>query len=257
MRSRWGLVWQVVGLVAVSGCGETAPPLRTDGATCTVASTTASGGGCRIDLACSDGVRRAASCVGDDCICLTGDSVIARFSAMNFCALATAPQLAAVAERCVGAWTAVIGGAMIDAGQPDARTPDASDPGGDTAAEDAAGADTGADVTARTIVVVPGNTVTRASCATVCSSMGLTCAVSCRDRGFVGRQPNAVAAWAMYSSTSMGITSNDDRYFFRCDDVIDESCSRSFIPGRDFDCPPVPGTGTPFRIQRYNCCCER
>ena len=255
---RQGSIWQIAGLLALAACGGSTAEPRTGGATCTPTSMSSSGGGCRIDFGCSDGVRRAANCSGTECVCLAADTAVARFPMIGFCALATAPQVAAVAEHCVEAWTAVIGGAMPDAGQADAGAQDATDLGGDAVGDDAPGADSGPDpdVTARPIVVVAGNTTTRPSCAAVCSAMGLTCAVSCRNRGFVSRQPMAVAGWAMYSSVAM-FTVNEDRYFFRCDDAIDESCSRSFTPGRDFDCPPRPGTGTPFRLQQYNCCCER
>lgn len=155
------------------------------------------------------------------------------------------------------------GASATDAGSPvdapvtaDADDATAVDAG---AAEDGAATDAGAvaDAGARTIVVVAGSTATHPNCMTVCAARGFTCAPSCRNRGFVHTNPNAIAGWAMYSSVGMGFTANEDRYL-RCDEAVGPICAMTFKRDNLWACPPRSiDTGTPYTLQEFNCCCEQ
>lgn len=187
----------------------------------------ANGGGCRVDFGCSDGVRRAAVCDGTECTCLATDAVVARFPMAGFCALASAPQVEAVASQCVSAWTAALGGAA-----PDAGIADGGEDGG--ALGDAA---TAHDAGGEPDVPVErfnehGSSSSPTSCAAVCMAAGARCAAC------PGQTTNGFATYTRRDA--MG-SQSQSRAIMGCADAVPARLDASF--------------GAPYPLDDYYCCC--
>lgn len=193
----------------------------------------ASGGGCRVDFACSDGVPRAAACDGAECRCLATDAVVARFPTAGFCALATAPQVAAVASHCVAPWMAALGGAASDAGVSDVAQAEDVTVAADVADDVATPRDVGSEPDVPTERFNEhGSASSPTSCEALCTAASARCAAC------PGQTTNGYATYIRRDA--MGSLSQS-RTIMGCGSTVPARLDGSF--------------GASYLLDDYYCCC--